>query len=168
MSAERHLNPVDLETGEITCPRCEHLKPGDVENLEKENRRLMRKVHQLEADKDEERRSYRERKKVLAMIELWANLTGHPKANINAADRFDMVRARRKENYPFECPEDDPKPSIEDAIYGLAAFPYVTVRGRAKEGKPSERHDRMGIALGSGEDLERFARLGYKERLNGV
>lgn len=159
---------VDLESGELTCPRCAHLKPGDVENLEKENRRLLRIINSMERDREEQRKSHRERKKVLAAIELWAGMTGHKKANVLATDRFDVVIARRAEGYVFGDPVDEapeePCPTICLAIEGLAAFPYVTKDGRAPEGKKKDRHDRLGIALANGESLERFARLGWMAR----
>jgi hypothetical protein len=57
---------------------------------------------------------------------------------------------------------------IELAIDGIAANPYVGPQGRqSHNGRGSKRHDRMGIALGSGEDLERFANLGAQARRNG-
>lgn len=166
-----HQARLDLETGELTCPRCEHLKPGDLENAEEEIRALRRQVKALKRDKIAERLEHVERRKVLAVIQLWADLTHHPKANINAADRFDFVVARRKEQYPYgdpvEEPPAEPCPTICLAVEGLAANPYATKNGRASHGDPKDRHDRIGIALGSGEALERFARWGLQARQNG-
>jgi hypothetical protein len=159
---------VDLQTGELTCPRCEQLKPGDLEIAEAEIRRLRRQVKRLERDRHEDRMKHTERRKILGAIQLWADLTGHPKANINAGDRFDMVVARRREQYPFgdpvEDPPEEPCPTICLAIMGLAAYPYATKQGRSAEGLKKDRHDRLGIALASGEALERFARLGWRSR----
>ncbi len=50
-----HSAKIDLATGELKCPRCAELKPGDLENAEKEIRRLRRKVKALERDREEER-----------------------------------------------------------------------------------------------------------------
>jgi hypothetical protein len=85
----------------------------------------------------------------------------HPNSNAHAADRFDMVQARLREGYTPE--------QIAMAIDGIAAMPYVGPQGRqSHNGRGSKRHDRLGIALGSGEALERFANLGAQARRNGA
>ena len=70
---------------------------------------------------------------MLKVIDYWKRLTGHPKANKQAADRFDYVVARRSELYPFgdpvEDPPEEPCPTICLAIEGLAAYPYATKEG---------------------------------------
>ncbi len=153
------------ETGEIYVPK------EDLENVEAELRKVRRRVKALERGKEKEREAYRERSKVIAAITYYAELTGHPNMNVNASDRFDMIVQRRKEQYPFgdpleEAPQE-PCATICLAIEGLAAFPYVGPQGRqSHNGGGSKKHDRMGIALGAGEDLERFARLGWLARRN--
>lgn len=151
---------VDLTTGELLCPRCAEVKPGDLEAAEAEIRRLRRKVKSLERDKEAERQAAPNRKLVLALIERWKRVTNHPKSNANAADRFDLITARLKEGY---SPQD-----IELAIDGIGAYPFVVKAVRTKTGPPNCRHDRLGIALGSGEKLEAFANLGAKARRNGA
>lgn len=171
MSAERHLHPVDLETGQITCPRCENLKPGDLERAENALRKERRRNEYLEGLLDEKketaRQTHKDRKLFLALIDRWREKLDHPKAKVSN-DRIDMLMKRRAEGYKFD-PEvnGEPEPTFELAVDGLAAFRYVTVRGRSREGKPSEIHDRMGIVFGAGEDLERFARMGWRARENG-
>ena len=150
---------VHPETGELYVPK------EDLENCEAELRKARRRIKAYERGEKKERQNYKERTQVLEAIEYWAKLTHHEKANVNAADRFDMIVARRKEGYGFKFDPEDPAPTIDLAIEGLAANPYVGPKGRqSHNGTGSSRHDRLGIALGSGEDLERFARLGYLAR----
>lgn len=150
---------VDLESGEITCPRCEHLKPGDLERAEKEIRRLRRLNERLEnhlAEKQESaRQNHRNRKRILKLIDRWKERTDHPRSKASN-DRFDVIVARLKDGYSFE--------EIELAIDGIAAYPFVTKAGRQPEGAPAQRHDSLSIALKGGENLERFARLGWRAR----
>ena len=56
---------------------------------------------------------------------------------------------------------------LADTIDGIAAHPFVVNGQRVPTGKPSQRHDRLGIALGGGEEVEKFARLGYAARKAG-
>ena len=144
MNGNGHVAQMDLETGELRCPRCEHLRVGDYELLEEEVRKLRRKVKALERDRIEDRLRHVEREKVLKVIDYWKRLTGHPKANKQAADRFDYVVARRSELYPFgdpvEDPPEEPCPTICLAIEGLAAYPYAT-----KEGRRSNRQEERSL-----------------------
>src|SRR5512143_1258489 len=167
--AEHHdsRDYIHPDTGEIYVPK------EDLENCEAELRRARRRIKAYERGKEKEREAYREREKVLATIRYYAELTGLPNMNINAGDRFDMFVQRRKEQYPFgdplEAPPKEPCATICLAIEGLAAFPFVGPAGRqSHNGRGSKRFDRMGIALGKGEDLERFARLGYLARRSGA
>jgi hypothetical protein len=75
---------------------------------------------------------------------------------VNAGDRFDVVKARLAEGYSPE--------QIELAIVGIGAHRYVGPEGRMRAGKATQRHDRLGIALGGGESLERFAVLGHQAK----
>lgn len=156
----RVVTDVDEETGEIQarsagCPRCKEVQIGDVENAEAEIRRLNRRIKAMERDRDAERLTDPLRWEILRLIEHWKTATGHPRAK-TSSDRFDIVKARLKEGYSAE--------EIELAIEGLAGYPYVTSSGRAKTGPRKDRHDRLGIALESGEKLERFANLGAEAR----
>lgn len=151
------LKLVDTETGEIAgCPRCEDVAVEDVVNLEAENRRLLRRLKQLERDRDAERQADPRREVILELIERWKLKTGHPRSNSAAGDRFDLVKARLNEGY---TPDD-----LELAIDGIGAFRYVVNGERRRTGKPGQRHDRLGIALGGGEAVERFANLGHQAR----
>lgn len=161
--ADDPRNYVHPETGEIYVPI------EDLQNAEAELRKARRRIKAYERGKEKEREAYRERSKVIAAISYYAELTGHSNLNVNAADRFDMIVAIRKERYPFgdplEDPPENPCATICLAIEGLAAMPYVGPQGRqSHNGAGSKRHDRMGIALGAGEDLERFARFGWAAR----
>jgi hypothetical protein len=154
------------ETGEVFAP------VEDLENCEAELRKARRRIKAYERREEDKRAAYSERNKVLAVIRYYAELTGHSNLNVNAADRFDMIVQRRKEQYPFGDPleqaPETPCATICLAVEGLANFPYVGPHGRqSHNGRGSKRHDRLGIALGAGEDLERFARLGWKARMNG-
>lgn len=157
MSARPDLRLVNTETGELAgCDRCSEVQVGDVENLEREVSSLLRKIRRLERDADAERQADPNRVSILVLIERWKEATDHPKSNANAADRFDVIRARLAEGYTVE--------QLELAIDGIGAFRYVVNGNRVPEGKPGQRHDRLGIALGGGEAVERFANLGHRAR----
>ena len=96
---------------------------------------------------------------IAAVIDHWRRATGHPKAK-RSRDRFDVVKARLKDGYDFD--------QMALAIDGIAAFPYVRQGTRVREGEPNQRHDRLGIALENGENLERFAVLGHRARKAGL
>lgn len=154
-----HLRAVvDGETGELHtgCPRCEDVEVGDLENAQRRILKLEREVKALKADHVARREADPQRQIILGLIELWARVTKHPRANIYAGDRFDHIKARLREGYTPE--------QIELAIEGLGAFPFVGPAGRMRSGKPSQRHDRLGIALSGGEAVERFCNLGYQAR----
>ena len=154
--ASLRLVEIDSETGEVAgdgCARCRDIEIDDYANLEKENRKLLRKINSLERDREQARQSDSNRSKILGIIELWKVETGHLRSNAHSSDRFDIVKARLKEGYNVE--------TLELAIRGMGACPYVVNGQRVSEGKPGNRHDRLGIALGSGEQVEKFANIGY-------
>ena len=151
-----HVEGMNIRTGEIACPRCQDLRAGDIENMERENRKLLRRIRKLERDKEAEREDDPERMDILALIDRWKVKTGHPKSNAAAADRFDVVKARLREGYTIE--------QLELAIDGIGHYRYVVQGTRSTTGTPSQRHDRLGIALGGGEAVERFAVLGHRAR----
>lgn len=159
MAGKPHLRAVvDGETGEIHtgCARCEDVAVGDLDNAERRCRKLERQIRTLEADKQAAREGDPQRAVILGLIDTWKRHTGHPKANANAGDRFDVIKARLAEGYTPE--------NIELALEGIGAFRYVGPEGRMRAGKPHQRHDRLGIALGGGESLERFCNLGHQAR----
>lgn len=155
-----HLRAVvDGETGELhanPCPRCIDVELQDLENAEKRIRKLEREKRAMEEDQAAKREADPDRQQILGIIDLWRRVTGHPKANIYAADRFDVVKARLRENYTVE--------QIELAVEGIGAFRYVVDAQRVRRGSPGQRHDRLGIALGGGENLERMAVLGHQAK----
>lgn len=155
-----HLRAVvEGDTGQIfaqPCPRCEEVQLADLENAERRIRKLEREKRALEEDQMAKREADPQRQVILGLIDLWRRATGHPKANIYAADRFDVVKARLREGY-------EPK-DIELAIKGIGAFPYVVEGQRMRYGTRGQKHDRLGIACGSGENLERMANLGHQAR----
>lgn len=160
MASKPHLRAVvDGETGELhanACPRCEDVQLGDLENAERRIRKLERQIRALERDRQAQREQDPQRQQILAVIDLWRRVTGHPRANLNAGDRFDVVKARLTEGYSVE--------QVELAIEGIGAYAYVVEGQRVKRGNKSQRHDRLGIACGSGENLERLANLGHQAR----
>lgn len=154
-----HLRAVvSGETGEIHtgCPRCEDVGVEDLELAERRIRKLERQIRAMERDRAAEREKDPQRAEIMRLIELWKLRTNHPRANVNAGDRFDVVKARLMEGYSVE--------QIELAIEGISAWPYVGPEGRMRAGKATQRHDRLGIALGGGESLERFGVLGWQAR----
>lgn len=151
---------VDTGSGEVIdqCPQCTQ-RESDRENLERENTKLLRKIRRLESDREKERQGDPNRQLILSLIERWKRATGHTRSNANSADRFDLIKARLKEGY-------EPK-DLELAIDGIGCFRYVVNGTRVRDGKRSQRHDRLGIALGGGEAVERFANLGAQARKQG-
>lgn len=159
MAEQPQLRVIDgdgLIVEERGCSRCELVQMDDLENAEDEIRRLLRRIAALERDEDEKRKRDPQRKKILRVIEHWKTATNHPKAKTDAVDRFDMVKARLKEGFTEE--------ELLLAVDGIAAMPYVGNEGRKATGTRKERHDRLGIALGSGEAVERFANMGAEWR----
>ena len=159
MAGKPHLRAVvDGETGEIHtgCARCEDVAVGDLDNAERRIRKLEREKRALEEDQMAKREADPQRQIIIGLIDLWRRATGHPKANIYAADRFDVVKARLRENYTVE--------QIELAVEGIGAYRYVVEGQRMRHGSKGQRFDRIGIALGGGESTERFAVLGYEAR----
>lgn len=155
-----HLRAVvDGETGQIhahACPRCEDVQLQDLELAERRIRKLEREKRALEEDQMAKREADPQRQVILGIVDKWRIATGHPKANIYAADRFDVVKARLGEGYE---PRD-----IELAIEGIGARPYVIEGQRVKHGNKGQRHDRLGIVCGGGEQIEKFAVIGYEAR----
>lgn len=142
------------DTGEVYAPK------EDLENAEKELRRLRARIRAYERKEEDIRKEDPNRQLILSLIERWKTVTGHPKSNANANDRFDLVRARFREGYTPE--------QVAYAIDGIGAYPYVTGPGeRSREGEQKQRHDRLGLCLGCGEALERFANMGWHARRNG-
>lgn len=152
------LRLVDTETGELHagCPRCEEVNVEDLTNLESEHRKVLRRLKQLERDRQAEREADPRRDHILELIERWKLKTGHPRSNASSGDRFDLIKARLAEGYTLE--------DLELAIDGIGHYRYVINGNRVTEGKPGQRHDRLGIALGGGEAVERFANLGHQAR----
>lgn len=160
MPGKPHLRAVvDGETGQIfanACPRCEDVQLQDLELAERRIRKLEREKRALEEDQAAKREADPDRQQILAIIDLWRRATGHPKANIYAADRFDVVKARLREGYLVE--------QLELAVEGIGARPYVVEGQRVKHGSRSQRFDRLGIVCGGGEQIEKFAVIGYEAR----
>lgn len=132
------------------------------EKQARDNRRLERRI-----EVEEDPHSHPQGAEIVALIERWKAATGHAKSKVSA-DRVKAVKARVKDGYAIT--DDDPFPdhaTLELAIDGIAAHPFVVNGQRVPTGKPSQRHDRLGIALGGGEEVEKFARLGYAARKAG-
>lgn len=167
MEAASHLRLVDPDTGELTdAPDL-----SDALSLVDE---LRAKIIGYQATIDSQAASIGRLKKTLEdvdpsthpqhaeiakLIDHWKQATGHTKAR-RSKDRFDVVKARLKDGYSFD--------EMALAIDGIAAFPYVVQGQRVREGQPNQRHDRLGLALENGENLERFAVLGHRARKAGL
>lgn len=153
------------ETGELLSftdahSRIEDLKDrvagmhAEVERLARDKVRLERRIAA-----DEDPTNHAQGAEIVALIERWKQATGHTKSKVSG-DRVKAVKARLAEDYTIE--------QLELALDGIAAFPYVGTGGqRFREGKKAQRHDRIGIALGGGEAVERFAVLGHEARAKG-
>lgn len=120
----------------------------------RENARLEKRVAE-----DEDPMNHAKGKEIVGLVERWMRATGHTRSKVSG-DRVKYVKARLADGYTIE--------QIELAIDGLGAFPYVHMGQRVQQGSKGERHDRLGIALGGGEPLEKFAVLGHEARRRGL
>lgn len=143
------------EHGEVhdACPRCVALA-DELVGLRQTLDMQARKIGRLEREAaDDDHESHPQRKEIADLIERWKQVTGHPRAKLSK-DRFDVVKARLKDGYTLE--------QLRLAIDGIGAYPFVVNGSRRREGAPSQRHDKLSIALGGGEAVERFANLGAR------
>jgi hypothetical protein len=151
------LKLVDPETGELVehvCPGCEERDvqiAGLHQTLDMQARKLGRLERQL-ADEDPASH-HPQSKEIGELIDHWKAVTGHPRAK-RSKDRYEVIKARLKDGYTLD--------DLRLAITGIGAFPYNRNGRREREGRPSERYDKLSIALGSGENVERFANLGAR------
>lgn len=167
---------INTATGEIVeAPKTDDkdYRIRDLEDqvagLEETIRKQARTIGALQRRvmEEEDPNAHPKGKKIVGAIERWKRGTGHEKAKVSA-DRVKLVKARLKDGYELDSEEWLPdEPTIELAIDGICAFPYVVNGQRKRTGKPSQRHDKLKTALGGGEDLERFARLGWQARKEG-
>lgn len=175
MEAAR-LHLVNKATGEVVeQPRddrdyrisdLEDRNAGLVKTIELQARRIGNLERRIEEEEDPT--SHPKGAEILALIERWKRGSGHPKAK-TSADRVKLVKARLRDGYEISSEEWlPPEPTLELAVDGLCTFPYTVNGMRVKEGSASHRHDRLGIALGGGESVERFARMGYQARKDGL
>ena len=125
----------------------------------RENARLARRVAE-----DEDPNAHPQGAEIVALIERWKLGAGHPKAKVSA-DRVKLVKARIRDGYPITS--EQAEPTIELAVDGICAYPYVVNGRRMPAGEPSQRYDRLGIALAGGEKVEECSRLGYAARKAG-
>lgn len=148
--------PYVNEHGEIApCPNCQE-RDEEIEGLiatVKEQARRMAKYERELKRYAEAEEHHPHRKEILELIDYWRKATGHERSKASK-DRVDLIKARLKDGYSFD--------QIRLAVDGLAAFPYVRDGRRVASGKPSERFDQLKHALKGGQELERFAVLGYQ------
>jgi hypothetical protein len=141
------------------CPQCEEMEAellgllATTRGQAKQIGRLEREVKRL----DDAEVHHPQRKEIVALVERWKQATNHPNAKVSK-DRVEIVKARLKDGYTLD--------QLALAIDGIGAFPYVINGQRVKEGKPSQRHDALSLALKGGENLERFANLGAQVKEN--
>lgn len=152
------LQLVNPETGELvdpgTCPGCK-TRDDEIAGHVRTIRSQSAAIGRLERQVDEDPQLHPQRKEITALIDRWREATGHPRAK-HSKDRFDVIKARLRDGYTLD--------QLELAIDGIAAFPYVINGQRVSQGKPSQRHDALSLALKGGENLERFANLGARAR----
>jgi len=162
MSARPSLRLVNPETGEIEerdsyIADLEDKVEGYRKTCEKQAREIGSLTRRITEDEDPN--AHPLGKEIVELIERWKRGAGHRKSK-TSADRVKFVKARLKDGYTVE--------QIELAIDGICAFPFVANGQRVPNGTASQRHDRLGIALGGGEKLEEFARLGHIARKQGL
>lgn len=140
-------------------------RDGLIATTQRQAREIGRLQRRIAEDEDPD--SHPQGAEIVALIDRWKAGSGHHKAR-TSADRIKLVKARIKDGYAVTS--DDPLPTeatLELAVDGICAFPYVVNGHRQNHGSPAQRHDRLGIALEGGEAVEKFARLGYAARRAG-
>lgn len=99
------------------------------------------------------------------IVERW--LVHHPRAVLTKG-RVKMVRARLADGYALDSEKWLPDhPTLELAVDGVAAFPFLLFGKRKREGAASQRYDDLKDALGDGAKVEESARAGYRARKAG-
>jgi hypothetical protein len=162
-AARPELKLVDPATGELV-PNDLAYKIRDLEDqlagykktCDKQAREIGVLTRKVQEDADPSH--HPKGKEIVALIERWMRVTGHTRSKVSD-DRVKLVKARLRDGYTFE--------QLELAVDGIGALPYVVNGSRKPTGTDSQRHDRLGIALGGGEKVEEFARLGYRARNQG-
>jgi hypothetical protein len=163
-AAVSHLRVIDTETGEVRESDLAYQvrdlldqKAGFERTIAMQAKRIGTLERKVEEDEDPS--THPKGREIVALIERWMRATEHPKSKVSA-DRVKLVKSRLKDGYTVE--------QLELAIDGIGAFRYVTNGHRTRDGSPTNRHDRLGIALAGGEKVEEFARLGYQARKEGL
>lgn len=105
------------------------------------------------AELEERLENHPRRTEISGIINHWRQATNHLRSKLSS-DRVKLVADRLKDGYSPE--------TLMLAIDGLAAFPYRSYGERKATG--TERDDKLSTALGSGEQVERFANLGHRAR----
>lgn len=136
---------------------AEDLAAGHESTIRKQSREIGTLSRKLQEEEDPN--SHPKGAEIVALIERWKRGTGHANSK-TSADRVKLVKSRLKDGYSPE--------QIELAVDGIAAYPFVVNGTRTRTGRDSERHDRLGIPLGGGESVEKFAVLGYQARKAGI
>lgn len=152
--------PADAPSYHSLAADLEHLRDqhaGDLKTIEKQAKEIGSLLRQIEREDAELERDPRITE-IRGVVERWRLGAGHPNAKVSK-DRVLLVRARLKDEYEVE--------HLELAVDGICAYPFVVNGQRVRDGKKSQRFDRLGIALGGGEKLEHFAVLGHQARKAG-
>jgi hypothetical protein len=178
VEAATHLRPVkdsdllvDPSTGQAVDAAykirdLEDERAGLISTIEKQARTIG--ALERRVTEEEDPNSHPKGKEIVGVIVRWMRGSGHTKAKVSA-DRIKLVKARLRDDYDLASDEWLPEePTIELAVDGICAYPFVVNGSRKAEGKPSQRHDRLGIALAGGEKVEEFSRLGYRARKEGL
>ncbi len=160
------------ETGELLSPTdATHRIRDLLDRIEGYKRTIDKQAREIGAlsrrvAEDEDPGTHPQGAEIVALIERWMRGAGHAKAKLSA-DRVKLVKARIRDGYSLSAPWPPSEATLELAVDGICSHPYVTNGHRTRDGKSSNRHDRLGICLGGGEKVEEFARLGYAARQAG-
>lgn len=148
MTAEPQLHVVDPETGELRAPGCASCgeltvklaaSDADLEVVQAENVRLLRRIKALQRDRDAARVADPQRETILELFAYWQEKCGHPRSRFDGS-RHDLIKTALRR---FSADE------IRQAIDGAAVGAFVDQKGT--------RHDGLGLILRDAEHIERFA-----------
>lgn len=149
------LRVVDPATGELVAPGCRACHEltsrlagaeEDLQNVQEENKRLLRAVKAMRRKAADERLRHRRRTEVEAIFTDWQDTCGKHRSKLSA-ERFDVIVARLNEGYTAE--------HFRLAAFGAEhANPWGEKPGR-------DRMVEIATFAREGKWLEQFAKAGH-------
>lgn len=126
------------------------------------NSNLRSQISRMRGERIERAKADPLTERAMRLCELWKDLCNHRRCQIDDARLDPVVKAlRRREADGIDM--DEAEALLRRPIFGAGLFPYVTKEGRAKQGKPRERHDDLTLIFRNEEKIANFTRLAQAE-----